>query len=61
LADGTEEEGAFLETMSYLMIFGGMVAYDSKCRQKLMRHEVYAVELATLAFLQWSRSPITFD
>jgi hypothetical protein len=60
--DNTEEkEGAFLEMMGYLMIFGGTVAYDSKCRQKLTCCEVYMAESATPAFLRWSTSPITFD
>jgi hypothetical protein len=43
------------------MIFGGMVAYDSMRRQKLMHREVYAVGLATPCFLRWSGSVITFD
>jgi hypothetical protein len=55
--DTKEKEGAFLEMMGYLMIFGGTTAYDSKRRQKLSRCEVYATELATPAFLRWSRSP----
>ena len=45
----------------YLMIFGGSVAYDSKRRQKVARHEVYMAEPATPSFLQWSESAITFD
>jgi hypothetical protein len=43
------------------MIFGRTMAYDSKHLQKLMCCEVYAAEPATPAFLQWSRSLITFD
>jgi hypothetical protein len=43
------------------MIFGGAAAYDSKHRQKLVHRDVYAAEPATPAFLQWLRSPITFD
>jgi hypothetical protein len=43
------------------LIFGGTAAYDSKRCQKLARHEVYAAEPATPAFLRWSRSPISFD
>ena len=43
------------------MIFRGSTVYDSKRRQKLARHEVYTAGLATLAFLRWSESAITFD
>ena len=43
------------------MIFGGPVAYESRCKQKLSRREVMAVEPATPKFLRWSESPITFD
>ena len=43
------------------MIFGGSMAYDSKRRQKVARHEVYMTELATPTFLRWSESAITFD
>jgi hypothetical protein len=43
------------------MIFGGPTAYDSKHRQKLARREPYAAEPATLAFLRWLRSLITFN
>jgi hypothetical protein len=37
--------------MGYLMIFRGMMAYDSKRHQKLTCREVYAVEPAMPAFL----------
>jgi hypothetical protein len=43
------------------MIFNGLVAYDSRHQHKLEHREVYAAELATLAFLDWSRSAITFN
>jgi hypothetical protein len=59
--DAEEKVGGFLETMGCLMIFGEMVAYDSKCCQKFTRCEVYATEPATPTFLRWSRSTITFD
>jgi hypothetical protein len=59
--DAEEKEGTFPETMGCLMIFDGTTAYDSKHRQKLVRHEVYTAELATPVFLRWLRSPITFD
>ena len=36
-----------------LMIFEGSEAYDSKCRQKIARREVYATEPTTPAFLWW--------
>ena len=55
------KDGGFPMLDCYLMIFGGSAAYDSKSRQKLARHEVYAVELATPSFLRWSKSAITFD
>jgi hypothetical protein len=62
LRDDTEEkEDTFLEETGCLMIFDGPTAYDSKHQQKLACHELYAAELATLAFLQWSRSAITFN
>ena len=37
------------------------MAYDSKHRQKLVRHEVYAAELAMPSFIRWLESTITFD
>ena len=43
------------------MIFGGSIAYDSNCRQKLVHREVYTTELAVPTFLRWSESTITFD
>jgi hypothetical protein len=43
------------------MIFDGLAVYDSKHQWKLTCREVYATVPATLAFLQWSRSAITFD
>jgi hypothetical protein len=49
--DTKKKDGAFPETMGCLMIFRGMMAYDSKRHQKLTRREVYAVEPATPAFL----------
>jgi hypothetical protein len=49
--DAEEKEDAFLEETGCLMIFSGPVAYDSKCRQKLVHREVYAAELATPIFL----------
>ena len=37
------------------------MAYDSKHRQKITRHEVYTAKPATPPFLWWSESSITFD
>ena len=37
------------------------MANNSKCRQKLMRSEVYPAEPAMPVFLRWSESAITFD
>ena len=40
--DNTEgRDDGFLTLDGFLMIFGGSAAYDSKCRQKLTRREVY--------------------
>ena len=45
------------------MIFGGLMAYGSKRRQKLTAREVNVAALgeAILAFLKWSETAITFD
>ena len=60
--DDTEgKDNGFPTSDGCLMIFGGSVAYDSKCRQKVTCREVYMTELATPAFLRWSESTITFD
>ena len=37
------------------------MAYDSKCHQKLVHHEVYTAEPDVPSFLRWSESAITFD
>ena len=44
-----------------LMIMGGAVAYDSKCHQKFMHHEVYTAKPATPSSLRWLEFAITFD
>ena len=60
--DDTEgKDGGFPTPDGCLMIFGGSTAYDSKHRQKVASREVYTTEPATLAFLRWSESAITFD
>ena len=46
-------DDAFPTPTAALMIFGGSTAYDSKCRQKVARREVYTAEPATPAFLRW--------
>ena len=46
---------------SYLMIFEGSTAYDSKRCQKVTRREVYTAQSATPPFLWWLESAITFD
>jgi hypothetical protein len=54
--DEAEEkgDGEYLEENSCLMIFGGTAVYTSKRTKKITRQEVYAIELATSAFLRWS-------
>ena len=47
--------------VAFLMIFEGLVAYDSKRFQKLTCLEVYTTEPAAPTFLRWSESAITFD
>ena len=59
--DDAEKDDGFPTPDGCLMIFGGSEAYDSKRRQKITRHEVYATEPATPAFLRWSESAKTFD
>ena len=60
--DGAEgKDGGFPTLDGYLMIFGGLAAYDSKHCKKLTRHEVYTAEPAAPSFLRWSESAITFD
>jgi hypothetical protein len=61
--DETEKKGddEYSEKNGCLMIFGETTAYASKCTKKITRWEVYAIELATPTFLQWSQPSITFD
>ena len=59
--DTEEKDDGFPTPDGCLMIFGGSTAYDSKCRQKVTRREVYTAEPATPPFLRWSESAITFD
>ena len=59
--DAEEKDSDFPMLDGCLMIFGGLVAYDSKHRQKLTCREVYMAEPAVPTFLRWSESAITFD
>jgi len=59
--DTEEKDNGFPTPNGCLMIFVGSAAYDSKRRQKAVRHEVYTIKPATPAFLRWSESAITFD
>ena len=59
--DAEEKDDAFPTPNGALMIFGGSMAYDSKCRQKVVCRELYTAGPATPAFLRWSESTITFD
>ena len=59
--DAEEKDDAFPTPTGALMIFGGSMACDSRCRKKVARREVYTARPATPAFLRWSESAITFD
>ena len=56
-----EVEPGFPETTGCLMIYGGVVVYESWCKQKLTARVVNAVSPATSTFLRWFESAITFD
>ena len=49
--DAEEKDGGFPTLDGCLMIFRGSEAYNSKCRLKIARREVYAIEPAMPAFL----------
>ena len=59
--DAEGKDGGFPTPDGCPMIFDGVVAYNSKHRQKLARREVYTVELAVPSFLRSSEFAITFD
>ena len=59
--DAEEKDDGFPTPNDCLMIFGGSVAYYSKCRQKVVCREVYTAQLAMPPFLRWPESAITFD
>jgi hypothetical protein len=62
-ANNKEKGDAYLDLRGRLMIFGGPMAYKSRCQQKLIAREVNAAALgeAVLAFLKWSKTAITFN
>jgi hypothetical protein len=43
------------------MIFGGFLARPSRRREKLIRREVFNVDIVKPSYLKWSEVPITFD
>jgi hypothetical protein len=57
-SDTEGKDDGFPDTDGCLMIFGGPTAYESRCRQKLTRREVYVAKPATPSFLRWSESAI---
>jgi len=59
--DAKRNYGGFQTPYGCLMIFDGMVAYESKHRQKIAHREIYTAEPAMPSFLRWSESTITFD
>ena len=60
-AEGNGDKEEAIPNHDVLMIFGGPAAYESQCKQKVTRREVFAAEPTTPAFLRWSESAITFD
>ena len=58
---GGEKEDGFLEADGVLMIFGGPTVCESKCKQKVVRCEVFTAEPTALSYLHWSESAITFN
>jgi hypothetical protein len=44
-----------------MSIYGGLVPHETLCKLNLTSQEVNALSLATLEYLRWSESPITFD
>jgi hypothetical protein len=59
--DGDAEARYPSEDDAFCMIFGGSLARPSRCRQKLIRREVFNAESSPLSYLKWSEVPITFD
>ena len=62
---GDVEKGdTFLDPKRYLMIFGGPVASEPRCRQKLTARDVNVATYlgeAIPAFMKWSETAITFN
>jgi hypothetical protein len=61
---GNEEKGdAYPDPKGCLIIFDGLVVYESKCQHKLMARKVNAAALgeAVPTFLKWLEIMITFD
>jgi hypothetical protein len=60
-ANNEEKGDTYPDPKGCLMIFGGPVAYESKCQKKLTAREVNVAALgeAVLAFLKWSKTMIT--
>jgi hypothetical protein len=59
--DSKEKDDDFPVVNNCFMIFGGPTTYDSRRQCMLERWEVYAAKPAMPAFLDKSRSAITFD
>jgi hypothetical protein len=59
--EGDNKDDGFPEVKNCFMIFGGRSAQLTTCQRKRERREVYAMEPATLSFLDWSEEAITFD
>ena len=52
VVDGDEKQDDYHDPDGCHMIFCGPTACESKCKQKVTRHEVFAVEPATPAYLR---------
>jgi hypothetical protein len=60
--NNNDAEAAFpREDGTVHMIFGGSPARPSKRREKLIRREVFNVDVAKPSYLKWSENLITFD
>lgn len=55
------DDADFPELMGCLMIFGGLIAYDSKRQQKLSHRDVYVFETRILEYLRWFEEATTLD
>ena len=59
--EGNDKDGVFPEVRNCFMIFGGPTVNLSARQRKQERREVFSVEVATPAYLDWSDKAITFD